>query len=215
MNRLKKIRGFNRRIKNIKRWRTDNLVLDIDLLKERKYEYVKFWVSPWDNLRYKERNYIGPKSKVRTLIINSLLDIYDNWEQQLEELEIPYYLKIWLYEPRMTSSQVVCGINDKISHYENVFTKSDKKIIFPSKRYGTIDERLEKYAWTVALDEEIIENDFWPKEQYISEADYNADQKLFRQLEKKQIKKEDLSNSDEKLIRYYVPKGYIWIGNKK
>ena len=215
MNQIKKIRGFNRRIKEINRWRTNNLILDIDLLKERQYEYVKFWISPWDNLRYKERNYIGPKSKARTLILNSLLDIYDNWEQQLVELGIPYYLKIWLYEPRLTSSQIVCGINDKISHYENVFTKSDKKIISPSKKYEAIDERLEKYAWTVALDEEIVENDFWPKEQYISEADYYADQKLFRQLEKKQIRKEDLSNSDEKLIRYYVTKGYIWIGNKK
>lgn len=74
---------------------------DLDLINERHYDYVKVWVSPFDNLRYKERDYAGPKSENRTLILNALLDIYESWDLHLKKMNIPYYLKIWLYEPRL------------------------------------------------------------------------------------------------------------------
>ena len=38
---------------------------------------------------------------------------------------------------------------------------------------------------------------------------------LLHLLELYEIKKEILSDETKKLIRYYVPKGQIWIGNKK
>jgi len=215
LDRFKKIRGQKRLKKRIEKWRIESLNPNIDLINENHYDYVKIWVNPFANLRYKERNYTGPKSENRILILNALLDVYDSWELQLKKLNVPYYLKIWLYEPRFTSSQVVCGIEDRIDHYENVFSPATKNVQFPIDRYKRLTKRIDQFNWTVAIDEEIIENDFWPKEQYLNENEYYADQKIYRKLEEKQIKKEILSDETKKLIRYYVPKGQIWIGNKK
>jgi len=185
------------------------------MITKNHYDYVKIWVSPLDNLRYKERDYTGPKSENRLLILCSLLDIYENWDLELKKLNIPYYLRIWLYEPRFTSSQVVCGIEDRIDHYEKVFPLTEKIVKFPLDRYKHLASRIDQFNWTSAIDEEIIENDFWPKEKYITESDYYTDQRMFKKLDKRQIRKEDLSDENDKLIRYYVPKGHIWIGNKK
>jgi hypothetical protein len=215
MNKLKKIRGHRRIKRKIEKWRTDYISSSIELLSEKHYDYVKVWVSPFDNLRYKERDYTGPKAENRTLILKSLFEIYDNWDEKLKELNIPYYLKIWLYEPRITSSQVVCGIEEKIEHYDNVFSIDLAEKHFPMDRYMTLKERIDKFEWTLAIDEEIIENDFWPKEQYLNDSDYFSRQRLYRKLEKLNYKKHDLTHSEEKLIRYFVPKGNIWIGNKK
>jgi hypothetical protein len=215
MNRMKKIRGQRRLKKRIEKWRIDNLLPNLEQINENHYDYVKIWINPFHNLRYKERNYIGPRSENRTLILNALLDIYDNWDLELKKMGIPYYLKIWLYEPRFTSSQVVCGITDRIKHYENVFTNNPSKSAFPLERYVMIKNRLDQFEWKAAMDEEIIENDFWPKKQYLYESEYYYSQRLYRKFDKRNVKKEELNDDSRKVIRYYVPKGNIWIGNKK
>jgi hypothetical protein len=215
LNKHKKIRGQKRLSKKIESWRDSSLYPNIDRINEHHYDYVKVWVSPFDNLRFRERNYTGPKSVNRLLILSSLLDIYENWDSELKKLNTPYYLGIWLYEPRFTSSQVVCGIEDKIEHYTNVFTLTTKKVEFPFERYKSLANQIDQFNWTNAIDEEIVENDFWPKDQYMTERDYFYDQRMFKKLEKRLLKKEDLSNESKKLIRYYIPKGQIWIGNKK
>lgn len=215
MKKLKKIRGQKRLNKKIESWREYSLFPNMDLIRDNHYDYVKIWVSPFSNLRYKKRNYTGPKSENRLLILNSLLDIYENWDLELKKLNIPYYLRIWLYEPRFTNSQVVCGIEDRIEHYENVLLLVEEKSAFPHDRYKKLANRIDQWNWSLGIDEEIIENEFCPKEQYESENDYYADQRMFSQLEKRQIRKEDFSDDTERLIRYYVPKGHILIGNKK
>ena len=78
-----------------------------------------------------------------------------------------------------------------------------------------LNDRLKYFDWMAAIDEEIIENDFCPKERYLNEHDYYCDQRLYRKLDKLNIKKIDLTNTTDGLIRYFVPKGNIWIGNKK
>ena len=215
MDRQKKIRGQRRRKINIEKWRIESLPLDIEKVKESHYDYTKIWVSPWDNLRYRKRDYTGPKSENRTLILNALLDIYESWDMQLKKLGIPYYLKIWLYEPRFTSSQIVCAINDRIKYYENIFTENNTKLVFPVDRYKSQTERLNNFNWNLAVDEEIIENDFWPKEQYEYEKEFFQDQRLFKRLDNRKVKKEDLIENDKRIIRYFVPKGNIWIGTTK
>ena len=212
---MRKIRGHRKIKKRIEKWRADYLLPNMEMIAEKHYDYVKVWVNPYANLRYKERNYAGPKSENRILILNSLLDIYDNWDKELKKMDIPYFLKIWLFEPRITSSQVVCGISDRIELYENVYSLNLDKVSFPSERYITLNNRLNQFDWIPAIDEEIIDNDFWSKEQYLFESEYYNDQRIYRKLEKKLVKKKDLTDDYQKLIRYYVPKGNIWIGNKK
>ncbi len=96
MIRYKKIRGYKRRIKAIEKWRNDHLYLHIDWLTERQLAYVKFKVYPW-TITIINSSIPQPKGKIKQQIINGLLNIYDQWKQQLTKLGQPYYLKIWLY----------------------------------------------------------------------------------------------------------------------
>jgi hypothetical protein len=210
----KKIRGQKRLRKKIESWRESSLYPNMEMIKKNHYDYVKVWVSPYNNLRFKERDYTGPTTKNRRLILSALMDIYYSWDLELKKMNIPYYLRIWLYEPRITSSQVVCGIDDRIEHYENAFPWAANKIGFTPDRYKDLANRIDEFNWIKAVDEEIIENDFWPKDQYKTEGDYFFDQRMFKKLEKLEIRKKNLSDETKKLMRYYVPKGHIWIGNK-
>ena len=94
----KKIRGKNRRIRQIKMWVAKNLVLNLEVLQQFQADYVKFWVDPWSLLSLTNSVYPQPQGIYKTLFIQGLVDIYFAWKKQLDELEQPYYLKIWLFE---------------------------------------------------------------------------------------------------------------------
>lgn len=96
-----------------------------------------------------------------------------------------------------------------------MFLPSLNNVVFPNERYQSLKGRLDQFEWKPAVDEEIIENDFWPKDEYLTEEDFCYGQRLFRRLEKRMVRKEDLTDEPQKLIRYFVPKGIIWIGSKK
>ena len=215
MSGTRKIRGQRKLTQRIEGWRTANLELDLQQLAERQYEYVKVWISPWDNLRYKERDFTGPRSTHRTSIVQSLIDIYDSWEQQLNQLGEPFYLKIWLYEPRVTSSQVVCATGERINYYDTLFREPENQPTFPDLRYKSINDQLKQFNWEPRIDEEIIENDFWPIEGYATPEDYYFDQSLYRKLERSNHRREEYKSGETKGIRYFVPKGTVWIGGRK
>ena len=168
---LKKIRGHNRIRKKIELWRNVSLKPNLDLIQNYYYDYVKIWISPFSNLNYKENDYSGPKSGNRLLILNALFDIYDNWDLELKKLNTAYYLKIWLYEPRFTRSQVVCAIEDRIEWYDEVLQMAENNIKFPHDKYKKLANRIDQFTWTAAIDDEIFENEFQPKEQYPNDSD--------------------------------------------
>ncbi len=77
---------------------------------------MKLAIDPWNRLE--KRN---PPDWYRKLFIESLIDIYDNWHNLIKELNIEYYLKIWIYEPNFYNSQVVLAIGDRIPRYQKLF----------------------------------------------------------------------------------------------
>ena len=74
--------------------------MNIEHLNEHKYEYAKVYVDPWDNLTLTNSQIPEPKGKAKKDILNGLEKIYDSWKNELEKINKPYYLKIWLYEPK-------------------------------------------------------------------------------------------------------------------
>ncbi|MBE0640389.1 MAG: hypothetical protein IH599_00025, partial [Bacteroidales bacterium] len=145
--RKKKIRGHKRRWKEIENWRLDNLDLNLTdyLLNERDRYYAKIRVHPWSGLSLTNSMTPEPTRKTKQKILKGLLDIYEDWKNQLDKLGQPYYLKIWLFEPRFSQSQVVCAIGNNVDFYENTFFKPEKNKVLNADNYGELKGRLESF----------------------------------------------------------------------
>ena len=119
--RTKKIRRYKRILKEIERWRSEVIELDLENVQSTNRDYVKIWVSPYSDLELGNSISPQPSGEARTKILEALLDIYDNWKLALDKLGEPYYLKIWLYDQRFSNSQVVCAIGPFLDFYETTF----------------------------------------------------------------------------------------------
>lgn len=147
-----KIRGINRRIKAIKRWGEINKAVDVDLLEQNGRDYVKFWVQPWASISFINSVYPEPTGDCEYLLIENLQKIYQSWQSSLETMQIPHYLHIWLFEAKISHSQVVCAIADYQNYYRNTFEQvvdQPKNGIQNSIHYNAQTAfYLDAYQWT-------------------------------------------------------------------
>jgi len=105
------------------------LEFNIEHLNEYKYNYAKVFIDPWNKLNLTNSYIPEPKGMAKKQILSGLEKIYDSWKTELDKLAKPYYLKIWLYEPTLSKSRVVCGIDERIEYYQNILKKADFKNI--------------------------------------------------------------------------------------
>jgi hypothetical protein len=82
----KKVRGHKRIWNNIEKWKTANLKLDLENLKQRERDYVKIWVHPFSGITLTNSESPEPNSETKNRILNGLVDIYESWKNQLDEL---------------------------------------------------------------------------------------------------------------------------------
>ncbi len=123
----RKIRGINRRKRAIEKWGDTYKSFDIALVEQRKRDYVKFWVQPWSRLSLINSIYPEPTHDCEYLLIKNIVEIHQSWKNSLEELQMPYYLQIWLYEKYISRSQVVCAIEDYKDFYKHTFERLDEQ----------------------------------------------------------------------------------------
>ncbi len=217
--RQKKIRGHNRRHKQIDNWRLDNLSLDLTdyLLNQRDRYYAKIRVHPWSGLSLTNSATPEPTGKTKQKMLNGLLDIYEDWKKQLDKLGQPYYLKVWLFEPRFSQSQVVCAIGDNVDFYENTFYKPDTNKTIQLDNYGSLKTKLSKLNWDYRLDEDHYDNtEVSEPEIYGSRQDYEDTKIWFAKLLKKPHRtnkyKDPIGDITES---YSFKRGDIWLGGQK
>jgi hypothetical protein len=212
-----KIRGFNRRFRDIENWRLENLDLRLDLIEKHHREYCKIIVHPWCDISIINSKIPEPKRKAKNLILIGLLDIYESWKAQLDKLGKPYYLKIWIFEPRFSKSQVVCAIADKIEFYENNFFNPCFKNDFNTSNYGQLSDRLEKIDWEYRLDEDHYDNcEVGEPEMYATLQDYEESKIWFNRLIKKQHRMIELDEPIGEVTELYsFKRGDLWIGEQK
>jgi hypothetical protein len=217
--RQKKIRGHKRRWKNIENWRLDNLDLNLTdyLLNERDRYYAKIRVHPWSGLSLINSVTPEPTRKTKQKMLNGLLDIYEDWKNQLDKLGQPYYLKIWLFEPHFSQSQLVCAVAENVDFYENTFFKPEERKNLNKDNYGKLKERLESFNWDYRLDEDYFDNtEVGEPEIYASRQDYEDTKKWFAKLLKKPHRthkfKEPIGDATES---YSFKRGDIWLGGQK
>lgn len=211
--RLKKLRGNKRRIKEIDEWIELSTDLNIDFLKEYTYYYQKIEVQPWCNLSILNSEFPEPRSIIKNKIINGLETIYNSWRAELEKLNEPYYLKIWLYEPRISKSQVVCALQDRINYYEEQFNRITEE----QKPSDLLKKFSSNINWEPAVDEEIYnESDLSTERKfYINDESFLYDKRLLKRLKNGNYRQEKLDINNNKDNLFYVPVGNLWIGGKK
>lgn len=214
--RRKKIKGHNRRHRQIEKWRLENCSLDLaSFLKEtRNYYYAKIMISPWYDLSGIKSAIPQPNKKTRQKMLNGLLNIYDNWKSQLGTIGQPYYLKIWLFEPRFAKSQVVCAIGNRINFYEHTFYKPDNGKMLNTAIFGALKQKAEKLSWDYCLDEEHFDNsELQTPEDYATPEEYEEAKRWFAKLLKKPHRLTQFSapigNATES---YSIKKGIVWVG---
>ena len=217
--RQKKIRGHRRRWEDIENWRLDNLNLSLtdSLQKNRDRFYAKIRLHPWSGISLTNSKTPQPTGKTKQKILNGLLDIYVGWKKQLDQLGEPYYLKIWLFEPRFSQSQVVCAFGDYIDFYENTFFKPERTKNLISGNYGQLKNRLDTFTWDYRLDEDHYDNtEVGVPEIYASRQDFEDTKNWFERLLKKPHRtskfKEPIGEATES---YSFKRGNIWLGAQK
>ena len=200
MREKQKIRGLRKRRAEIERWISNSLSLDLDRIKKYQYEYTKIYVYPWSNLFCNEQ----PPSDYRNQITSGLIDIYMNWRTELEKLDEPYYLKIWLSYPRFMKSQVVAGIGERIQWYNNVFPPVEEDFAFPISSFTKAEEKISKLNWTPFLDEDTF---------FESDVEYTESQKFINRIREKHDKKIIIDGEDGEDICYTKTRGIVWCGS--
>jgi hypothetical protein len=214
--RIQKIRGHNRRYKHIKDWISKNKELRSDLIDQYKSDHIDIVVHPWCDISIINSKIPEPKGKTRLEILKGLIDIYDALKTQMDQLGKPYYLKIWIFVPRFSKSQVVCAIDDKINYYNNTFDKPIEKKDFKPNDYGFLNKRLKDFSWDYVFDEDFFDNDFVSDSKlYYSIEEYNYANRWFTKQMKKPHRTIKYDEPIGNIIETYAFKrGYIWIGEK-
>ncbi len=212
----KKIRGHKRLWKAIDQWKNENLPLDLETLKVRERDYTKIYVHPYSSISMLTSVFPQPKGVTRKRIIIGLFEIYEQWELQLKSLNEPYYLKIWLYEPRFSNSQVVCAIGNCLQFYDNTFYKPEISKRLNPNNFGSLKHNISNFNWEYRYDEEHMNNAELgnPEDYYLIEA-YNQEKKWIEQRLKKPHRvttyTEPIGDATE---GYSFKKGVVWIGEK-
>ena len=208
MREIKTIRGLRRRKSNIDKWIQSSLTFDVERLKDRQVYYQKIYVYPWANLFCSKQ----PPTGYRNQITSGLIDIYLKWRLELEKLGQPYYLKIWLNDPRFMDSQVVAAIGEKIEYYSKLFQPADTKINFPYNKFVESENKLRTLTWTPFLDEDsYFESEFsYGKEIYKTDNDYNFDQRLIARVRGNHDRQSIIKTGDVEDICYCKTRGLVW-----
>lgn len=211
---MKKIRGNRRRLRQIEKWRLNNLQIDLAYLEKYNKDYVKFRIFPWNPIAMSLKNYPNPTGKIRTKIIDSFMDIYESWDRQLTKLRKTYYLKIWLFEPNIYNSQVVCALNEEIEYYENIFHTPEVVKDTSKLSLNKISTRVNKYNWTYRIDEYEISESEYLRDNFSSEKKYLEEQKwLKNELKKpKRICDKEVNGVKERI--FLIKESDVWLGEK-
>ena len=131
-------------------------------------------------------------------------------KKQLDNAGQPYYLKIWLFDPRFSKSQVVCAIGDRIDYYKDLFQKTNYTKQLKSENYGNLKNRPDELEWEYSLDEDHIENDYVGEPaQYLTDNDFLETKNWFA---KTMNKPHRITKLDDDIEYYSFKKGNLWLG---
>ncbi len=209
----KKIRGHKRRWKAIDKWLAANKHLDVDYLKKHQRTYVKLRIHPWSGISLINSKKSEPTGQTKSKMLAGLIEIYDAWKLKLDQLDQNYYLKIWLFEPRFSNSQVVVAIGDYLNFYDDTFFKPNVSKSLVIESYGPLQSEVMQFNWENGYDEDFFDNTI--ADHYASVTDYEAAKKWLNKTLQKPHRVINFSESETNPVESYAVKaGEVWIGDK-
>ena len=199
--------NFKNRILNIQKW-----IDDKDYLEENQFDKEKLFEQKYLNFQIDDcYDFIeNVEGKTKDSILKILFSTYSEWKKELIELNVPFYLGAWIYNPRLPKSEIVCAIgNEKIDYYKNkCFDVSPKKRSLIN--LNTFQNKGNDLVWTQKIDFDILED--WeinfPKKNYENEEYWKESQKHFKDFINSSYKTE----KGEKGKKYFKNVGEIWTG---
>lgn len=197
----KKTRGMRKKAKNLILWADYHKKLNIDSLIKYHKEYVKIWIYPFYRLYQITPNKVGkknPKNRFRKQVFYQLIEIYLAWQEELNQLNQPYYLKIWLGDPEFMDSQVVAAIDSEIEYYNKIFktNETDKDFLFRIQ-HPLIDQFKWERCW----------NGY-----YVWESDLDTIEEINKvRHQAVEINEHIIDGKTEK--SYFIPTGDMWVGS--
>lgn len=214
--RVKKIRGHKRRWKSINRWVIRNKNLNLKYLQEYKRDYVRIRVHPWSGITLINSYVPAPNGITKVKILDGLIEIYDTWNAQLKTLNEPYYLKIWLFEPRFSKSQVVCALGECLEFYHDTFFNPTEKNEIDHRNYRKLENKISKFNWDFRIDEDHIwDSDLGSPDDYGSLSDFLYCEKRQNKMMKRPHRTTKITISKEETSEFYsFKRGIVWIGGK-
>jgi hypothetical protein len=188
--------------------------MDMQYFDSTQRDYAKIWVHPWSGISVTNSTIPEPKGKTRKLIIEGLLTIFNSWKAQLDKRDQAYYLKIWLYEPHITRSQVVCARGDMLNFYDNTFSKGQATKELNTQHYGLLSTQMEGLNWALHKEEfHFSQEDIGEPEEYMTLTDYQENKRYLERLMKhRRIKMHTTENNGEQSTLYAHQIGNVWIG---
>lgn len=210
----RKIRGHKRRWRDIDLWIESNINLNLEDLKEHQRKYAKIRVHPWSGISVTNSKIPEPGRTTKAKILHGLIEIYESWKRELDGLGESYYLKLWLFEPKFSSSQVVCAIRNYLDFYENTFYKPDGIKEIRPEVYGLLTSKISTFDWEYRIDEYHMDEPGSP-EIYEQIEDYEEDKKWFEQMLKKPHRITKIKGVAGEVIEMYsFEQGVVWLGQK-
>lgn len=215
---FKKVRGKNKILINIEKWKQENQFFNKELLLNYNYLNSKFRVRPWSDLVFTKYPYPEPNEEFREKIITSLVEIYNHWKIKLDKLNVDYYLKIWISFPNFRESQVVCGINERIDWYDNLFFDNNEKLEFPRDEFNNNSNvLLNEFDWENLSWEQVFdENEVGTEIEYTTKKDYLEHKKWFEDFLKSEHRTHQFEDENGQQKTYhYLKIDDVWVGENK
>jgi hypothetical protein len=211
-----KVRGHHRRQRQVELWRQRSLLLDLEALRAYERAYVKIHVPPWNGLALRNSPLLPPAGRTKVAMLAGLLDIHDSWKDQLDRQSEPYYLRVWLFEPHVESSQVVCATGTSLNFYDNVFHRADSQPAARPNGNGAMHDRFGKFTWQRCIDEAVYDNtDVGTASDYTSPEEFEQAKVWFNRLLQRPHRIEKLTTKVEEIEEvYYFKRGYVWVGQR-
>ncbi len=150
-------------------------------------------------------------------MLSGLLDIHDSWKNQLDQHGEPYRLKLWLFDPWLSASQVVCEIGDiEGSFYTEIGYKPDYSRSIDLRTYGSLADRMSRFDWEYRWNEVAYDNTDKPDPADFSTLEeYEAEKRWFEKLLRKSHRTDRLPPNFGKIEElYWFREGNVWIGER-
>ncbi|MCT2197591.1 hypothetical protein M3G15_20995 [Paenibacillus sp. p3-SID1389] len=197
----KKTRGMKKKARKLASWAEHHKQLDIESLLKHRKEYVKIWIKPFYNLYQINSKEVGKKNptyKFRKQIFYQLIEIYLAWQEKLEQLNQPYYLKIWLADPEFIDSQVVAALGTEIEYYNKIFMDNEVHKEFPLLIHHPSTD---KFLWERCV------NGY-----YVWESDLETTKEI-NDIQNRALKTDEVIIDGRIERSYFINTGDMWTGS--